>query len=493
MFKKMLVLRKVMILPASIILFLTGLFLKDIQLMNIGIILLWLNNVLYGMEKPMKRMFYLAFMGTFFTFILGRTVARLVYDFKNYHIFSDDVLWHTNLCVYIALVSLYYGYIFCEKVRFTKSYGRRINFEDDESRYDSPKYESIRKVAKLLFYSTYVFNILIAVEKAIFTTVSGYAQYYVSYTSRFPYVLVKLGDVCMVAFYIFLATMPSKKEIKIPVILYLIAAIISMFGGKRSSLVVPLITIILYFAVRNKIHRGDKPWLTKRDLLIALLGLPSLLAFLYLFNYSRFGLTAEATSFPQMVAGFFDNLGFSVNIISYEKVYEASIPHKLYSIGDTIDYLRENILTQLFFDFPVYKTQTVEKALNGNNFTQTITYLYSQKYYLSGRGLGSCYIAEAYHDFGYIGIAIWSFIYCYVLKNIYSFKNKGIIYNTMAFAALKYVLEAPRNMASAFLSEYININTWLVIVTVLFAAKIWRQSYYRDNSFQSMNIVQYKK
>ena len=483
MLRILMTVRGIVILPVSIVIFLLGAYLKDLQLMNIGVFLLWMNNVLYAVERPGERTFYLAFLVTFFTFILGRTVAHILYDFINWHIFSEEVMWHTNLCIFIALLSLQVGYVICERYRFRiGQLGKKSYFLDNESRYESDVYISVRQVAKLLFFVTYVFNILISAERALFVTISGYAEYYVSYQSRFPYVFVKLADVCVVAFYIFLATMPSKKEVRLPVFMYLVSAIIGMFGGKRSSLVVPLIILILYYATRNTINPGGVQWLTKKHVVIAVIAAPVLFALLYAFNYIRFGNTVTFTSLPEMVAGFFDNLGFSVNIISYEKVYETVIPHKLYSLGDTIDYLRENVLTQLFFKFPVYKTQTVEKAIYGNSFTQTITYLYSERFYLQGRGLGSCYIAEAYHDFGYIGIVIWSFIYSYVLKNVYFFKNKGIIYITLAFAALKYILEAPRNMASAFLTEYINVNTWLVIIVVFLIAKILRQSQYYKNA-----------
>ena len=207
------------------------------------------------------------------------------------------------------------------------------------------------------------------------------------------------------------------------------------------------------------------------------IAVPVVLVVLFSFNTSRFDASkkAESNSFFESILGFFDNTGFSVNVISFEKEYEERIPNKIYSFGDTTDYLRENVLTQLFFDFPVYRTQTAEKALYGNNFSQTVTYLRSPSYYLSGRGYGSSYIAEAYHDFGYFGIILWSFIYSYMFAKVYSFKGKGVIYVALALQALHYILLAPRNMASAFMSEYINVNTWIVIAAVLVLANVIRR------------------
>ena len=136
-----------------------------------------------------------------------------------------------------------------------------------------------------------------------------------------------------------------------------------------------------------------------------------------------------------------------------------------------MDYLRENIVTQAIVKLPVYRGQTVERALNSTNFSQLITYLRSSSYYLSGRGLGSSYIAEAYHDFGYFGIVLWSWIYSAVLYFGYNFKNKGIIYITISLCALKYILIAPRNVASGFLTIWINLDIWLVVGLIYLIAK----------------------
>jgi oligosaccharide repeat unit polymerase len=334
----------------------------------------------------------------------------------------------------------------------------------------------------VLFYATFPLTILIGLEKFLFVRSMGYAEYYVSYKSHFPYVVVKIADACIIAYYIFLATFPSKKEIKIPTILYIINAVVSLGSGKRQEFIVPLFLLILYFCIRNKINRGDSPWITSRSFKIILIIIPFLLIAMFTYNTSRFSTSKNGTEndigFVEQIAGFFENTGFSVNVISFEKYYEDQIPDKCYSFGDTIDYIRENVVTQLFFDFPVYKTQTAEKALYGNNFSQTLTYIRSASYYLSGRGYGSCYIAEAYHDFGYAGVVFWSMLYSFALAFMYDYRNKGIIYVTISLSALHYILIAPRNMASSFISEMINMNTWLVLIFILLFSNIVRKKLY---------------
>lgn len=455
----------------SVILFILGLLMQDLSILNYSVFLIWVCNICYAVERFYDRIFFFAFQVTFFTFLMGRTVAGVFLKREDYYHFSNEILLHTEVCLFIALISILFGYIFFTRVRFTK---QKAVVEVD---YNSSRYLIIRKISLYLYWAMLPFNMLIIAEKAIFVRIMGYANYYVDYTSRFPYFITKFGDICPLAFYIFLATMPNKKEIKWPTIIFFVRAVILMFTGKRADFVVPVLLLLLYFAKRNEINSGGEQWLSSKHLRMVAIAVPVVLVVLFSFNTSRFDASkkAESNSFFESILGFFDNTGFSVNVISFEKEYEERIPNKIYSFGDTTDYLRENVLTQLFFDFPVYRTQTAEKALYGNNFSQTVTYLRSPSYYLSGRGYGSSYIAEAYHDFGYFGIILWSFIYSYMFAKVYSFKGKGVIYVALALQALHYILLAPRNMASAFMSEYINVNTWIVIAAVLVLANVIRR------------------
>ena len=268
---KILVAFRFLSMPFSIIIFLLGVIGGYTLFMSIGILLLWVSAFLFALDNLKERIFFVAFLVTFFTFLLGRTVAQMLYDFTNYHQFSEDIVVHTNICIYLALVSLYA--IFALICRYSFSIGNfklgmNRYLQDNEERYFSIEYESVRKVSKLLYYVTFPFSILIAVEKAIFVSVSGYSEYYVSYASIFPYVFTKLADVCLVSFFIFLATMPSKKEVRFPVLLYFMNAVFGLFGGKRSELVVPILIMILYFYMRNTINQGETKWLKRKHVFI---------------------------------------------------------------------------------------------------------------------------------------------------------------------------------------------------------------------------------
>lgn len=452
----------------SLLLFVAGLVGSNTNWLYLSIILMWLNNFLYSLEFPESRITQLMFYLSFFAFLLGRPIAELITVRVNYHHFGNDILIHTSVCLYVSLVTLGLAeFIFDHSIQFQDK-GKYIGSE-----YTDNRTVNIRKTSIIFFYVAYPFAMLIIAEKILFVRAMGYVAYYTDYTSRFPYIVTKIGDMAEIALFMFLATMPSKKECKIPLALYLIQAFASLFTGKRGRFVVPIIFIVTYLVIRNRINTGEKKWFTKRMALIILACSPIAMVLLYVYSSVRVGNTMNSESFIDRLSGFLYGTGFSVNIINYEKSLEDVIPFRLYSFGDTIDYLRENIIISRLFNIQLYKNYTVGKALNSYSFPHVITYYYSPNYYLSGRGLGSCYIAEAYHDFGYFGVVLWNVIYAYVLKKMFSFESKGIVYTTLGLLSLRTIMLAPRNMASAFLTEWISIDNWLVIAGILFVSSIY--------------------
>jgi len=446
--------------------------------LDTSVLLLWIVNVLYALESINKRAFYMAFLVAFFAFLLGRTVANIIMPSESIYLIADDILFHTKLCLFISLLSLFFFYGVNEKVRF--NCGLRNGFFKEPYKgieYYDETHISIRMASKYGLYATYIFAVIVAIEKIVFVSAFGYSQYYILYASSLPYLVSKMGDAFQVCFFMYLATMPNRNEAKIPVVMYLFLALLALAAGRRADFVVPVLLIILYCFTRNLINNNGETWLTRRHLMIALMLSPFLLGYLFLRGAVRFtggsALSGDISLISQVV-NFFNELGFSANVISFGKMYENQIPNKIYSFGETIDYLRENIITQMFFDFPIYRSQTVERAMNSHNFTQIITYIRDPRFYLSGRGLGSSYIAEAYHDFGYVGVVLWNAFYAFLLSHFYNYKGKGIIYVAMSLCVLKAVLIAPRNVASGFLTQLINLDTWLIIGLICIMARVLR-------------------
>ncbi len=66
------------------------------------------------------------------------------------------------------------------------------------------------------------------------------------------------------AFYIFLSTLPEKKDAKVPIMLYILYAFLSLGTGRRVNFITSLLIIFAYAMCKNKIKPGEKPWIGKK-------------------------------------------------------------------------------------------------------------------------------------------------------------------------------------------------------------------------------------
>ena len=201
---------------------------------------------------------------------------------------------------------------------------------------------------------------------------------------------------------------------------------------------------------------------------------------LNIYGYIRFGEQYENTGgFLTSILDIFTSQGVSISVIGYEKMYENVIPeNKLYSFGTIIDFLKYNPISSVLFDFVEYTGQNAERALNGNYMAHIISYLVLPSNYSLGRGLGSSYIAELYHDFGYIGVFLGNIIYGIVIKVCSSFNKYQIWIRYVCLVMINAILLAPRSTADGFLSSLTGMEVWLSGLLVWVISKsIYKRHY----------------
>lgn len=458
----------------SIIIFLFGLLLQHKDILFLAVILSFSGNIMFLLSDLKKHIVYGMFLVAFFTFLLGGVVCEYLFGYQSNYKFSDTVLCHTYISLYIALLALDLGYHFFLKIIKND----QVNISKNKT---DPKRFIIQKISKIMFFITYIPWITATIETVIYVQQRGYISYYTDYHSSLPYVFIQIANMSAICFYIFIATFPEFKSYRVPQYLYLFQAILGLFTGKRTNIIIPIMIIIIYRMLREREERTGQ-WFHKKMIYMLIIITPLILSFMYTYRYSRVDAEQENSSFTQTITGFFEDTGFSVNVISFEKIYEDNLPEKNYSFGSVIDYARENVVTQIFFDFPAYSGQTYESAVYRHNFAHTITYVDSPSYYLSGHGYGSSYIAEAYHDFGYLGIILFSLIYSCFFAFFSKTQNMGILFTTLSFIALRAILIAPRGAASQFLADLINVHSWLVIILIFGFAKLFYQNRKRSST-----------
>ena len=440
--------------------------------------IIWINLMIYALMNIKNRIIYLSFLVTFFVFLLGGQVVYEYFGYRLPHYCGDLYYRHMNIALIISLVTLQIGYMLGE--RLIKKRNRNIlNIEvvsNERYLYLNYKYKVIRNVSKVIFYVASIPWIALMVEKAIFVQNTSYYELYTSYVSSYPYIVLKLAEIAPIMLFIFLATMPTKKECRIPILIFILNSVISLATGRRLFFMTGIMFVIVYFIIRNGTSNGSDKWIGKREIVVSIILLPILVIGLYSYNFIRFGTKPDATSTIDAFLRFFQQQGFSSSLIRLGKLHQDKLSDsQWYSFYGIIKYWRTNTITNLFIDFDygyIYGKYTAAEAIHGNSLAHSLSYIVLGDRYLNGSGLGSSYVAEAYQDLGYIGIALANFIYGLMISYIWNRNKAGIWKTAVSFILFESLLIAPRYNFDIIFANLLNVTLWLVLLGIWFLSNI---------------------
>lgn len=331
----------------------------------------------------------------------------------------------------------------------------------------------IRSITKIFYLATYIFYLYVVIDKALFVINNSYYEYYINYERNIPFIIVAIAAMTPYFFYLFLATLPSKKKAMPMFILQIIYAILSLFTGRRTDFVLNMLFIVIYIIFRHYYNKGEEEWIKKKQVVIAIILSPFFLVGLFLFNYLRFGKPISGFAFLEILLGFFQQQGFSSSVIRLGLYHQDVLrDDTYYSFFGLVKFFRTNTLMNLFYnpqyDFS-YVGNNVGLALKGNSLAHTLSY-YTLKGYLSGSGVGSCYIAELYHDFGYLGISIGNIIYGAIITIINSLwmrvKKYSVWVTAIGFSLIESFLKAPRWNFDIIFTYFLDLGMWSAFLGV---------------------------
>ncbi len=447
-----------------------------------GLIMLWTENynllllmatilfvlgLVYSLRNIYENIFLFCFLICFFTFLLGGQILNTFFHVYGYN-FPTEIENHTNLLLLISIAGLLAGYFLSLKIEKKKTN------ESLKIDYESSYFKNARKISKYYFYVTYCFWLLILLDNVLYVLQNGYTAYYLSYSSRIPAILREIGYMSPVALFIYLSTMPKKKDAKIPILLYIAYLVISLGTGRRIYFMTGILIIFGYMMIRNVVAPEDKPWVSKKSLIKICILIPILLITMYLFEYVRSGDYVGNASNWSPIVGFFVRQGTSINVIKYTDLFFDRLnPDAHYSLYNTIRWLQNSFFNEflnLDLNFVIGK-QTQETAIAGTYLADFVSYNANKAIYSEGMGYGSCYIAELYVDFGYIGVLLGNMLFggilCKLLKT--AMNNGNIWMSAIGLYMIDAIFQAPRATFDSFFGSLLYFNSWgpLVLVYVI--------------------------
>lgn len=437
----------------------------------------WFISLIYAAYNLKERSLLFAFLVSFFVFLLGGHFVYEYFGMDVKHYLGDEYYRHSNIALLISVITLFISYHLNFKFLKALDNEDRIRRNKQNKKINIHNRIKIRKVSKLLFYITSIFWIYALMGKVSFVRGNSYYEYYTDFQSGLPFLVKVISSMAPYFFYIYLATLPLKRETRLPILIYLIYGVVALLSGRRIELVTSLLFVFLYFVLRHYLDKEEE-WMTRRLIILVIITIPLLLVFLYSYNYMRFDRELASVSIKDMFLGFFQQQGFSSSVIRLGKYHETSLNSNIpYSFFGITKWLRTNSIIKLIFNPQYgfsYTSNNIAFAVRGNSLSHSLSYIVLRRY-LKGSGLGSCYIAELYHDFGYFGIVLGNILYGIIISlfdKVWSKKGQSIWILAFCFGIFESFMRLPRFNFDITLVHALSLSMWTSFLIVYIIVKI---------------------
>lgn len=429
------------------------------------ILIIWANMMIYCLANISERGQIMVFLIAFFMFLIGRQFLEAYGLHTIESEFSDEIIFFAEKLILISLASFSFFTVIFNKLKLKLTAGTSSRkYRKENLDYNCHYYQTIRKYSKIGFYLTYAFGLYTIFQVVLFVIKNGYLMFYSSYVNHTPYVIEKLGELSVLFFWIYLATLPEKKKIIFPLFLFLLRSILTLGTGQRFEFVSTILTLVVYIAMRNKTNRGKEPWISRKTIIVAVIVAPILMFAMSYYNYIRLGKDFNFEHILDVFTDLFYRQGVTINVIKRYKLYESSFPtNKIYMLSKTNNIIRNGPIGFLL-GLETFSGNTAEYATKGSSLAHTLSYIVLKARYINGEGLGSSYIAETFHDLSYPGLVFINGLYAFLLCKIIKIDGKSLWGCMFALSMLNPILFAIRGETDGFISIYLNLSTWVIII-----------------------------
>lgn len=426
---------------------------------------MWLlaANTLYSWEFLKRRMLFWVFNGTYFLFLMARPLVRGLRLETWWAEFSDASVSFSLRALFVGLLCLQIGAAICEKVLVQWKKAPPAALSLSEQRQTAIFLKNLQWVALALFGVTMVFYLCQELLMLRYMHGRPYVDYYLPGRPSPPFPIGTLAGMMPLSLCVYLSTFPRKKQAFVPLSLYLLSAIPVFFVGVRNPLVLRAVFIFLYYFLRDTMEDPEK-WLGKWEKgLVVVLSIPAVLG-LSAYNYLRDG--ASVTLNPLgLLVDFVDKQGvsFKTLCLGYDALPQMPSGMRWYTFGWVLDDIGHGALGQrLFGTVDLGPGNNVVKALEGHSFAHSMSYV-AKPDYLQGHGWGSSFLLEAYADFGWTGIVVFSLLLGVALVWLAYLFHQGWLKRTISLLCLTTLFFVPRAETTSWLQFLLTPHFWLVV------------------------------
>lgn len=432
---------------------------------------LWLNLFLYCVLTRARSVFFGGYLVSFFILLLCQATLERIFDYPSMHS-EPAALPRTIDILYVGLISSALGYFLSGLLSFPRAaalarlggmLGRRGVRAARSAQEAGPRMDPVllRNASLLVVLLSFPFSALWLVSTIARTGIAGYQSLYTTdYIAQNSGIVHLLGTyssgVAFVAYLVFLATMPTQRQILLPTVLMASIKCLYLLMGVRREFTVFAIVMVCYFIMRNRLD-PDAGWITRRRATAIGLGTAAM-AFLFTTMESVRGRGSSSS-----LLEFFYNQGVSVRVIDNVVVFGHRLPDQFY-----LAYFTHYGLMGRLLGYPQLQGNSLERAEIGGSLSHSLSRIaLGENAYVSGVSTGTSFLAEGYVQYGMLGVVAVAGVVGAVVRYVDGLDLSSAWSNSLRMLIVPSLIWIPRGPASDFIGILVEPTTIMAFMALL--------------------------
>lgn len=444
-------------------------------LMLFGVIALDAGAFLHSAFHIYRDVHFLLFIFAYNLLLIGRIYFNAMYFPHKMLLALEADSWDNLYTAFfvVALALLFFVVVYYAAEPVFAKYEKRIREGHAQKTKEKQALPVIRQLSIFMLYASSIPYLYTMALKVLAVLENGYTASFTD-TVQIPGVISRLSTFFVPSFAVFLATLPTVKEMKLPLLVYCVYMLASLLTGRRNMLVTEALMLLVYFTMRDFRRDKGKRYLTKKT--VALCGIGGILAayLLQMMAYKRAGNFILTRPIGDVLMSFVDSQGASFRVVIQTVNNLSSFNQNItwmYLLYPFELFVHNNLVFRNLFGLqPIVEVQNESFAKTTHNFAHVLTYKVDPQRYEGGGGFGTSFVAEAYVAGGIAAVILMAVLAGLLFRFMSSILAHNWVVVAFGLLAFRELIYLPRTFAFTWVTDTFSITNIVYFAGLYVAA-----------------------